>query len=337
MHTKPPLISVLMPTYNVENYIADSIESILAQTYKHWELIIVNDGSADNTENIARHFAEKDERIKLANQTENKGLIETRNHALSLANGAFIAILDSDDIAFPNRLKEQVDFLLQNPDFVLVGGACELIDSKGQKIGAEGRTIPNSHLSTLLLFSNYFINSTVLMRASALKNLKYEKGFAPSEDYHLFTKLAHNGKLANINKPLVKYRIHNQNTSQLKKAEQQQAVKEIFREQLFRLRVEPSDAQLNLHAKLVDGPFPKTISELNEIENWLNLILKSNNEIKIYPQDILGFYAAFFLRRACLKSNLGVKSISFFKNSSLYSFAKHDLKGNVKFLLKSIF
>lgn len=108
------LVSIITPAYNCEKFISETIESVLAQTYNNWEMIIVNDKSNDNTENIIREYAEKDNRIRLINLTENSGAAVARNTAIENARGRFIAFLDSDDRWKKDKLKKQLEFMVQN-------------------------------------------------------------------------------------------------------------------------------------------------------------------------------------------------------------------------------
>ena len=121
-----PAISVLISVFNGESFIRDSINSILNQSFKNFELIIVNDGSSDNTLNILNSFS--DERIVILNQN-NTGLSVALNNGLAISTGKYIARLDADDFAFPNRLQLQYDFMESNPDYVLCGGFADVYDS----------------------------------------------------------------------------------------------------------------------------------------------------------------------------------------------------------------
>jgi len=336
MSLNTPLVSVIMPAYNAEKYIAKSIRSIICQTYKNWELIIVNDGSTDGTAQIIQEFLQKDSRLKLLDNGTNKGLIVTRNKGLAASNGKYIANLDSDDLANSERLEKQVAFLENNTAHVLLGSACIHIDAKGKKIASIERNIPNDHLKTLLLFSNYFINSSVMMRADQAKTLRYIEGFAPAEDYQFFSQLCKLGSVGNLNEKLVEYRIHDQNVSSLQKGEKLSAVKKIQEALLHVLTVTPSSKELESHSSLVNGLSKASASELQPTEDWLLSLIAGNQKAMIYPEAIFNYYCGFFFRRFCQGTGLGRKSISFFKKSPLSKYLKGDLKGNSIFFVKSL-
>lgn len=109
-----PLVSIIMPTYNCEKYISESIESVISQTYNNWELLIVDDNSNDNTSKIVESFADKDDRIKYKRIDFNQGPATTRNIAIKMSSGDFTAFLDSDDIWMPDKLDKQISFMLSN-------------------------------------------------------------------------------------------------------------------------------------------------------------------------------------------------------------------------------
>ena len=125
-----PLVSIIMPCYNAERYIAQSIESVLAQTYQSWELLITDDGSKDNSVKIATKYSLEDERINLLVPDEHQGIARTRNMSISRAKGRFIAFLDSDDIWYPEKLEKQINYMLDN-DVAFTYSSYEIIDYQG--------------------------------------------------------------------------------------------------------------------------------------------------------------------------------------------------------------
>jgi hypothetical protein len=331
-----PLVSIIMPAFNAEKYIEEAIQSVCSQSYTNWELLVINDGSTDSTRSIVKHFSEQDHRIRLIDNEVNKGLIEVRNLGLKLANGKYIAHLDSDDVALPERLAVQVSFMQSHPDYVGIGTACIEVDSAGRQLRKVEREIADEDIPVLLIFSNYFINSTIMLEAKVAREVSYDPAIPLAEDYCFFVKLSERGKLGNLNKPLVKYRIHESNTSSIKAAALAKMLKEIQRRQLCLLQIEPTAEEMDLHAQLVDGLKAPTEAALIEIEKWLLKLIAANRSVKRYKAATFEHYCAFFFRRCCQRSTLGLKAIKIYRRSSLSGTLKSDLKGNSIFFVKSI-
>lgn len=232
----PPKITVFMAAYNVAEYISDSIESVLNQSFEDFELLIVNDGSTDNTVEIINQFT--DPRIRLVHNDKNRGLTYTRNVAVKEARGAYIAILDSDDIALDNRLELQYDFFQKHPDVALCGGQGIIIDSNG-KLTREKLTVPAGidQLKMLLLFNNTYINSSVMYKTAVLIELNGYEDYAPAEDYELFVRIAEKYPIANLQETLVQYRVHEHNTSTLKFEQAKTNIRKIKKNQLAYLQI----------------------------------------------------------------------------------------------------
>lgn len=196
-----------MLTYNRADYIALALESALAQTYPNWELIILDDGSTDNTAQIVAGY--HDPRIRYIKDTTNKGLFARRHESLSYAQGEFVAILDSDDIWIdPQKLDKQVAYLTDHPDCVVVGTFITLIDNHGATIGATTYFTTDKNIRDHLLIRNQFANSSVLMRKQALDKTAGYRDFAPCEDLELFLQLGQFGTFANLTDYTLAYRTH---------------------------------------------------------------------------------------------------------------------------------
>lgn len=209
-----PKITVSLSAYNNQKFIEKTIQSILRQSFTDFEFIIVNDGSKDNTLSIIEKYAKQDFRIRLINR-ENKGIGASKNEILTLAQGEYIANIDGDDIALPDRLRIQSEYLDQHPELVCVGFDTELIDEKGRFI----TTIIHKHGSDLrqgiLEGHGEISNPASMIRTSALKQVggnseKYKCG----GDLDVWLKLDEIGGLDNIPIPLTQYRIHSQSISQ---------------------------------------------------------------------------------------------------------------------------
>jgi glycosyltransferase involved in cell wall biosynthesis len=200
-------ISVIMAVYNDEQYIREAIGSILNQSYKEFELLIIDDKSTDKTIDIIKSF--KDKRIRLLRNKSNKGPAYSRNYGLLKAKGKYIAVLDSDDIAYKNRLKIQKKYLDEHKDVCLVGGNGEIIDEKGNRISIESQILDYISIRWRLLFRNAINGGTVMFRRNiALSMGGYEESLLQAEDYFLWIKMAESYKTVNISNVLSKIRIN---------------------------------------------------------------------------------------------------------------------------------
>lgn len=218
--TNQPRVSAVMVVRNVEQFLAEAIESILGQTFTDFEFVIVDYGSTDGSKAIASSYAGRDDRIRL-HEVPNCGLAEARNAACFLAEGQYIAIQDADDISMPDRLRWQVEFMEKNPDFGLVGGAAEWVDVQARPLWTlefptEDREI-RSALSTRCPFSQ----TAMLVRREAFVAVGgYRAAFAPSEDYDLWLRISERSRCANLKQVVVKYRIHPQQVSVSRRKQQ---------------------------------------------------------------------------------------------------------------------
>lgn len=218
------LISVIMSVYNGGNYISESIESILEQTYTNFELIIINDGSTDNTEKVIQKY--QDKRIRYYKLPSNKGVGFASNYGLKKARGKYIAKADADDIYHPTRLLKQKTFLDENKDIAIVGTFIEFFPDNEIAAASERYKTAKNYLEKYvnsistwedmkekLSWYCCLVNSTIMARASIIKKYKY--GYLSSaEDYQLFYKLNQKGyKITNINEILAKIRISSNSLS----------------------------------------------------------------------------------------------------------------------------
>lgn len=209
-----PRVSVLTAVYNGESYIRDAIDSILSQTYINFEYIIIDNNSTDNTPEIVNYYAKTDKRISVI-QEERPGPAYARNAGLKIARGEWIAILDADDIALPERLEIQLKYIEKHSDVCLLGSGCTTIDATGRVI--KNYHYPQSHdLLVNQLEHNlaFFPHSSDLIQKDAMVRLNgYSVRFPPAEDYDLWLRLSEYGKLACINRSLIKLRKHPESLS----------------------------------------------------------------------------------------------------------------------------
>ncbi len=216
MNSEYPLVTVFTPNYNNSKYISETIESILNQSYSNFEYIIIDDCSTDDSWKIITKYAKEDKRIKPYRNKKNLGIVKTRNRGflLSSPEAKYFAIIDSDDVAIENRIKIQVDFLEQNPDYGLVGSDTLIINENSQIIGYRKFPSTNKSIKKIITRYNPFAQSSIVIRKSVIKEVGvYDINWDVCQDYDYWLRVGIRWKLANINKPLIKYRL---STTQIK-------------------------------------------------------------------------------------------------------------------------
>lgn len=205
---KTPLVSIILPVYNGEQYIKEAVESMLGQTYANFELLLLDDGSTDKTIEILRSYT--DHRIRLIKNEQNLGIVATLNKGIMLSNGLYIARMDADDISHRERLLKQVEFLQQNPNVGMIDSVMEYIDENSKPVGRmNSDIIDEGAIRNFLTKSNCMGHSSVMMPASVIKKYLYRKIFY--EDYDLWLRLLNDGlRICKLPAPLLYYRLHNQ-------------------------------------------------------------------------------------------------------------------------------
>lgn len=204
--TKSPLISVLLPVYNGQSFLATAIKSIQNQTLTDFELICIDDGSTDNTPKILKRLAVQDKRLKIITNPSNIGLAASLNRALPLTRGQYIARMDADDISLPTRFAKQIALLESNPHLVAVGGQEEIIDHNGTVIAQKHfPTDPQACYQTLCNFMP--IQPPLLMiRGSIFRTLRYNTKICKNDDINIYFQLLCHGSLGNVNDTIFQYR-----------------------------------------------------------------------------------------------------------------------------------
>ena len=205
MSKKEALVSVIMPAYNCEKYVVEAINSVLAQTYKNWELLVLDDGSKDNTLQIIEEFSRKDSRIKALPNGKNMGVSATRNRGIELASGDWIAFLDSDDMWEPLKLEKQFEVIEnKSAEFLFTGSS--YINEEGEPFKGLFE-IPEKVAYKKLRNQNVISCSSVLVKKKYFENIKMEKDDM-HEDYAVWLRILKLGVTAyGVNEPLLIYRI----------------------------------------------------------------------------------------------------------------------------------
>lgn len=211
---KLPLVSVIMPSYNSSAYIEEAIKSVQKQSYKHWELWVIDDFSEDHTKERVENLMILDQRIKLLSNNSNLGAGASRNKGIEAANGDYIAFLDSDDLWISKKLEVQIDFMQQH-DLVFTFSSYKLIAETGEETGNMVEALPVLTYHKLLK-SNYVGNLTGIYRADKLGKI-YSPILRKRQDWALWLKILNKtGETKGINEVLAAYRIREDSISQNK-------------------------------------------------------------------------------------------------------------------------
>lgn len=293
LYKKPimPKISVILPVYNASAFLKKAIDSIILQTYTDWELIVINDGSTDNSEEIILSYTDK--RIKYYNNETNLGLITSLNKAILLCSGEYIARMDADDISLPERFTKQINFLDKNRDYAMCGSFAQIIDSLDNITGKIIHVTDNDYLKVNLLFSVPFVHPSMMIRSDIFNEALFDKEYLHAEDYDLWTRISKNHKVANIPDFLLKYRWHTTNVSVTNSKKQEEIKDKIIIRELNFLGLTPNNEELYLH-KISFAQFDiknqteqKKFDKFDKLEIWFLKIIKANRERQLYDNNAL--------------------------------------------------
>lgn len=207
-------VDVLMPAYNAAATIREAIESIRAQTFADWRLIVVDDGSTDATAAILAELSAADDRVHVISK-KNEGIVEARNDALQAADAEFIACLDADDIALADRFERQLAFLAVRPDCVAMGGFVDHMDEEGRPLSGmtQSGAPSDADAGQAPALEPYIVHSTLMARRADVVAAGGYRHVPNSEDSDLFWRLLERGTLVNLNETFAKYRVHTQSIS----------------------------------------------------------------------------------------------------------------------------
>lgn len=248
-----PRCSVLMPVYNAERYVGHAVESILRQTWHDFEFLIIDDGSTDRSPEMLRAYAERDPRILLVSRA-NTGYLRALNEGWPLCRGEYVARMDADDVAMPERLQRQIAFLDAHPDCLMVGCALLRIDAEGDLLCEERLPEGHAEIEARLLRGRGAIgHPAALIRREALVEVGgYREPYYGAEDHDLWLRLAERGRLANLPEALLKCRVHAGNFTFVNEQRGRAAARVVV-EEAYRRRGQPCPSEF-----LDAGPPPQS-------------------------------------------------------------------------------
>ncbi len=282
-----PRISVIMPVYNAESYLKEAIDSVLGQSFKEFELIIIDDASIDNSVAIVESFVDK--RIILIKKDKNTGITDSLNKAIQLCKGKYIARMDADDISVVDRFKKQFDYMEANPSVLVLGTMYRFIDSDTR---LSHLPLKHDEIKLFALTQNPVAHPTVFIRKTVFEQfkLKYDKERLHVEDYDLWTKVLNIGKIENLPDVLLLYRRHENQISSLYQDKQLDECNYIRLAQLNNLidfKNKSYDGDFAVRALVEYGWNEITSDDLVKVNQLLIDIWEANKIKKIYNEVLL--------------------------------------------------
>jgi glycosyltransferase involved in cell wall biosynthesis len=277
-----PLVTVVIPCYNAAAYLREAIDSILRQSYTAFELHLINDGSADDTEKIIMSY--KDPRITYTANPSNLGLIRTLNNALQSCNTRYFLRMDADDIAHSERIGKQVRFMESNPHITVCGSQVHYF---GSVDSTSALPLDHEHIRATLLFHNCFAHPGVIIRTEDLtsRNMFYSLEHLHAEDYELWTRIAKVSKLANLPEVLLEYRLEGQNITVQNWKGRKERMAKIHSVLLSELEIEPDQQTLDSHFAFSvsgEGDF-----KIRDLHLHCQKLLRANSKHRIYDDASL--------------------------------------------------
>jgi len=332
-----PRVSVLMPVYNSEKYLNEAINSVLAQTYQDFELIIVDDGSVDESVKIIESY--NNPKIKLIVNSSNERLGRTRNKCIEYSSGEYLVNLDSDDIAENTRLEKQIKFMDENPEVGVCGSWAKIIGKDEiWKYEASDELI-----KFRMLFDSHFVNSSTIIRKAVLdkNNIRYNEAFDQSQDYGLWIDMAKYCKFANIPEVLVNYRIHPLRITDKYRDTQLSNADIIRLKQVQNLGISISDEEKNTHLNFTKLKCERlSANEAYKLHNWLFKLINANHKTNSYNHIIFDNFLKSYWAKYVNNFNFSDYNIALMKAVMTSQFSDNyniTIIQKIKFILKCIF
>ncbi|MFL6731855.1 MAG: glycosyltransferase family 2 protein [Sphingomicrobium sp.] len=304
-----PLASVIVPVFNRAGVVGQAVTSLADQTLENIEIIVVDDGSSDASAEVAERAG--GQRVRVIRHSHNRGIPAARNTGLQAAAGKYIAWLDSDDLARPQRLQRQASFLEKHPEIAFVGSSAGRIDSNGRR---KRRTIvpllSHEALAPALLFRSPFQQSSIMGRSEILKAFEYRPDFPVCEDLDMFIRLSRRYRAANLKEVLIDRRIHAAQIGRLESAQVRGLKRRLLRPVLAELGVHPTEDDLDRHVTL--GALkaqPQSPEFLAWAGDWMMALQTVNKSTQCYDAKGLALVCARNWVNACnaaVRANHGI-------------------------------
>lgn len=278
-----PRVTVFMPVYNGSAHLDAAVESILAQSFGDFEFLIIDDGSDDETPNLLQKF--DDPRLKILRNDVNHGVPATRNRGIDLARGEYLAMIDCDDIAKPERLEAQVRFLDANPDHTVVGSWAREIDENGVRKKLLRRPVTWERLRARLLFTGTIRTPSAMGRLDVLRSYRFRSEYPVCSDSDFWVRVALEHRCTNLPIELIDYRIHSSSLTKSNSERVKGRKIAIARYLIESLDVKFDDSDLENHFKLRRPNRHQLDAEyVDWAEVWLRSLIEANDRCEIFPK-----------------------------------------------------
>ncbi|MES2619870.1 MAG: glycosyltransferase family A protein [Bacteroidota bacterium] len=329
-----PFVTVLLPVYNAQLHVRQSIESVLGQTFPNFELLIINDGSTDDSEKEILSYT--DARIRYYENESNAGLIATLNWGMELASGKYIVRMDADDICMPDRIQKQVQFMETHHKVGVCGCCADVIGKPNIKMKYDAH---DASIRIKMLYQCHMLHPSIILRKDLLDKLglRYNPAFVHAEDYELFCRLGKFTKLANLTETLLLYREHEGSVSRIYQDVQTKNSLEVIQQQFKDLGMEIDETEVDLFKGLMNSRFDFAEKEVYVIENLLEKIIAANRQSKNLDEALLE--TILFQKWKDLLMNVTRFGLNIYRlgmNSHLSKLGNFTVTEKVKLSLKSL-
>ena len=331
-------ISIVIPVYNSQKYLKETINSVIKQTFTHWELLIIDGGSTDNTASIVHSYT--DTRIKYIPTKKYLDIVDATNKGIHSASGKYIALLDSDNIMHKNRLLLQYLFLEKNQDISLVGSWVQKIDQNSTFTHHIFRPYISYELIRIkLLFGNCISQPSVMIRKSVIQKYKYRSLYKEASDYDLWTRICSKYRIANMPKVLTYYRVHDSNRSTQYDVKKSYIFldKKIIKNQFTKIEFHLSNSELEKQFGL-EKKQSFSQNSLKEYEKWLIKLYIFNLENKKFDIKMFNYIIhSYWFRICCLAAQNGIAAYTIYSNSKISKLTNNKLRMKTLLYILCIF
>lgn len=316
--TDRPLVSVILPVHNGEMYVGQAIQSILDQTYKNIELLILISATTNEESlNIIKSFT--DDRIRRIMRKPNDNLPMGLNLGIREAKGKYIARMDNDDISLPQRIETQVAFMELHPDIGMSGTWYRSFGTGGTFVNK--LYTDSDDIKASLLFNTSFCHPTMIFRRNVLEqfNLRYNETLSWGEDYEFWSRCVDHFPVANIDKILLMYRVHKQSASNVFKQQTSNTAFNVREKLLRKIGLDPSLDEIRLHNSLKPTDNESIDSFLDREESWLIKIIRTNDISHVHNTDSLNKIIYKRWKTICgFNTGKGIQTWNKFRSSKLF-------------------